>query len=65
MLTHGETLTGWALKNGLSQDSIRQIATGARNGPKAEEMRAKMIEAAGRDLLIKAIAERWDREVQQ
>ena len=65
MMVQGMTLADWARQNDISQQVLRQIATGTINGPKGKAVREKMIEAAGRELLVKAIADRWQREIAQ
>ncbi|SDY54685.1 hypothetical protein [Citreimonas salinaria] len=59
----GTNLKEWCVPHGVAGTNAKAAATGAWNGPKAKELRERMIETVGRDTFEKLYAERIRQEV--
>ena len=57
----GDSISAWCRRNGVNQNYVRMIAFGAADGPKAREIREKMIEAAGLEPMLALYRDRLKR----
>lgn len=46
-VAQGASLSSWCKNNGVKISNIKQCLTGSWDGPKAKELRAKVIHASG------------------
>lgn len=61
----GSTFQDWCKTNNLSTTAARNVTFGQSAGPRSREMLERMIDAAGRDVVIVAYRARMETEAQK
>ena len=55
---HGRSFEKWCHENGITPSNARSATFGQSRGPKGRELLERLIDAAGRDFVMKAYAAR-------
>lgn len=63
--SRGETLTAWARGQGVAWATIRQVTFGQSAGPRSRALLDKLIDHAGREVVIAAYRARMDAEARK